>query len=235
MNEAIICEDCGFNWSEVIGDIAESFNGCGKCGAFMPRTKKIIQDYFGLMLIDNRLSGAVRLAMKGETTAAVREATVTLETVVRKKSGLNAIGANLMDQAFSFEYDRKNNLITRLPLIQLNNLSNETKRNEQDGMRLITMGVMRGVRNIFAHSNATSKFYYCLNIITTVDMLIEQILGEYGTIAEDRTNFKIEVPDEHIKHNYGEISSPPGKRITSFYCETCSLAFNVKWEVVISD
>jgi hypothetical protein len=187
------------------------------------------------MLVNKRLSSAARLAMKGETSAAVREATVTLETMVRKKSKLNAIGLNLMNQAFSFEYDPKGNNVIRFPLIQLNNLSTETKRNEQDGMRLLTMGIMRGVRNIFAHSHGTSKFYYCLNIITTIDMLLEQILGEYSTIAEDRTNFRIKIPKKHAGHEYREITRPLSKRISSIYCEICSIAFNAKWEVIISD
>lgn len=236
--QQVICEQCQCNWSELLGEyeeIARSFNVCGKCGAFLPHTKQVVERYFDLMLVNHRLSGAVRLALKGETASAVREATVMLETVVKKKSGLNAIGVNLMDQAFSFDFDRRTNSITRPPLIQLNNLSTESKRNEQDGIRLLTMGVMRGIRNIFAHTKGTSKFYYCLNIITTIDMLIEQIKGEYGTIAEARDTFDIKIPDEHVNHDFREINSSSKKRVSSYFCETCSIAFNAKWEVIIED
>ncbi len=122
------------------------------------------------------------MALKSEPEAAVREAVVTLETTVKEISGLvDLTGADLMAKAFSFKFDSQSNKVTGPPKIQLNDLDSVSKRNEQDGVKFVAMGLMQGVRNIFMHSKGTRKLFYCLQTIMTVDWILKQIDG-WGTI-----------------------------------------------------
>lgn len=238
MAKDIVCEGCAFNYSKRLGarvPVVKTFNACPYCGVFMPWTRRTVSNYFKLLGVARTLPDVAPLVEKSELVAAVRDATITLEELVRRKSGLTARGADLMDQAFRFEYDRATNRIIRMPKIRLNNLQTETKRNEQDGIRLLAMGLMRGVRNIFAHSGGTRKFYYCLNILTTVDLICRQIIGDDGTIAEDRTTFRVMIPKEHRGHTYGELQRYSRGRTANFYCNDCAQNFRARLQVVIHD
>jgi len=58
-----------------------------------------------------------------------------------------------------------------------------SKRNEQAGIQFVAMGLMQGVRNVFMHSKGTEKLFYCIQVITTIDFLLKQIVG-WGAIAK---------------------------------------------------
>ncbi len=88
-----------------------------------------------------------------------------------------------MANAFSFKFDFPNNKVTRIPKIQINDLDSISKRNEQDGVRFVAMGLMQGVRNIFMHSKGTEKLFYCLQTIIIVDWIFKQI-EVWGAIAD---------------------------------------------------
>ena len=81
------------------------------------------------------LSDAVQLIYKSEFESAAREAFVTVENYLKKKSGLDAHGFDLATRALSFEVDKQTCAIKRAPLIAINGLKNESERNEQDGIR----------------------------------------------------------------------------------------------------
>ena len=190
----VICRNCGFNYSKAIPNNSEiflAFNVCAKCGDLLDHSLEKIKEFFKILAIDKHLSDAVRLVYKSELVSAVRESCIKLEEIVREKSGLKLKGADLMAKAFNFEYDKKLDKIITPPLIALNELSTETLRNEQDGIKFMAMGVMRGIRNIYLHTKGSQKIYFCLEILTIIDFLITNIIGKFGTIAEDRSFFKI--------------------------------------------
>jgi hypothetical protein len=203
--------------------------------AALPGTATVVEDYLKLLGISQNLPDATRLGTKSELVAAVRDATVTLEETVRRRSKLSARGADLMDKALSFEYDRATRRLTRRPRIRLNSLKTETKRNEQDGIRLIAMGLMRGARNIFAHSSGSGKFYHCLNIVTVAEWVLRQIVGDGGTVAEDRTMFKLIIPKLHRTHDVEEVRASPSDEVTAVRCRTCNVEFAARWRPVITD
>jgi hypothetical protein len=37
---------------------------------------------------------------------------------------------------------------------------------------------MQGIRNIFMHSTGTRRLYYCVQIISVVDLLLKQVISE---------------------------------------------------------
>lgn len=246
MAKEIVCDSCAVNLSRDLSRklrahprIAKflkldpkTFNVCPFCGAFMPWTRRIVCKYLALSSIARILPNASRLLAKSEVVAAVREATIALEELVRQKSRLKARGADLMDRAFRFEYDRATNRI-HMPGIKLNNLRTEAKRNEQDGIRLLAMGLMRGVRNIFAHSRGTTALFYSLHTVAMVALIYHQIEGSEGTIAEDRTIFKPMIPKEHRGHIYQELYDKRHNRTAHFYCKDCAQHFSARLRLVI--
>ena len=52
-----------------------------------------------------------------------------------------------------------------------------TERNEQEGIKFLAIGLMQGIRNVYMHTRGTEKLYYCVQIITTTDLLLKQVLG----------------------------------------------------------
>ncbi|WP_440105927.1 TIGR02391 family protein [Acidovorax sp. BL-A-41-H1] len=77
---------------------------------------------------------------------AVFEATKGLADRIRKLSGLNSDGAELVNEAFS----------VKAPLICLNSLESETQRSEQKGVANLLIGLFGAVRNPLAHSPKTN-------------------------------------------------------------------------------
>jgi uncharacterized protein (TIGR02391 family) len=163
------------------------FNVCPQCGNLLPETVNYIENYFRIIQLVKPLAEAKVLLLKSKSVAAVREALITLETIVREKSGLkDLMGPDLMAQAFSFKYESRADTITQDPKIKINSLSNLTERNEQEGIKFFAMGLMQGIRNIYMHTKGTEKLYYCLQIITAVDLLLKQILGWESVAASSK-------------------------------------------------
>lgn len=161
-----------------------NFNFCPVCGYLYPKCIEDIRQYFRIIQLSKELEEVGNLILKSEMVAAVREAVIVLETLVKKLSGLNDLtGSDLMAKAFSFKIDPQTKEVTEKPKIPISNLSTVSKRNEQDGTKFIAMGLMQGVRNIFMHSEGTEKLFYCLQVITTIDFLLKQIIG-WGAIAK---------------------------------------------------
>jgi uncharacterized protein (TIGR02391 family) len=159
------------------------FNCCPVCGQLFGETIYYIVNYFKIIQLSEELDKARDLFLKSESVNAVREAVITFENIVRKKSGLNdLIGTDLMAKAFHFKFDPTTKRITERPKIKINNLLSISKRNEQEGIKFISMGVMQGIRNIYIHHKGNERLFYCLHIITLVDLLIKQITG-WGSIA----------------------------------------------------
>lgn len=223
------CKRCNSKWPLPLPPF---FKFCPNCGSFMPKQRAIVESYFRLVGLDRRLPRAFRLAAEADFNSAIRDALVTFEELVRKKAKLSEHGAALVEKAFSFEYDRTTNTINKLPPISLNNLSTESKRNEQDGFRFLAMGFMRGIRNVFAHTDVHASFQYSLELLTMVDAMTAMVQGVSGSIAEDRSYFRIQIPRKHQGHQLREVSSKPREQ-TVFLCETCNCEVVARWKVIV--
>ncbi len=74
---------------------------------------------------------------------------MTVENYLKKKSGFDSHGFDLATKALSFEIDKQTGEIKKPQLIAINDLKNESDRNEQDGIRYMLMGFFQGPRNLY--------------------------------------------------------------------------------------
>lgn len=94
-------------------------------------------------LHDRIVHSAGRRFSSGQFADSVFASFRAVEERVRALSGLDQSGQKLMGNAFS----------GTPPLLALNDLISESDRDEQQGFKLIFMGVMRGIRNPKAHND----------------------------------------------------------------------------------
>jgi uncharacterized protein (TIGR02391 family) len=90
-----------------------------------------------------RVSG--HLFRDGHYKQAALEAYIRVIDEVKRRSGLNLDGDKLMNQAFSFDANRK-------PILRFNNLSDDAECDEQTGFMFLFKGMVMH-RNFKAHSN----------------------------------------------------------------------------------
>ena len=181
------CPECGVKYPPKIARVAHYFNLCPRCGELFSKSKRTIMSYLRLIGAheEEELQPTLRLAEKGELTAAARQALVTLEDHVRGLSGLSGLtGRSLMSKAFSFDWDATKCRVTRPPLLAINDLKTESKRNEQEGILHISMGLMAGARNILAHHSGRVTIGNALNVLTTVAFVLDHI-SSTGTRLSD--------------------------------------------------
>lgn len=108
----------------------QDFSFCPICGSLMPYSLNKIKNFFEVYNIHPSLKHALNLVYKSEFEAAAREAFVILETELRKKSGLDSHGFDLATKALKFEVGSKGGVVTKPPLIAINDLKTESDRNE---------------------------------------------------------------------------------------------------------
>lgn len=180
----IKCKNCKVSFLPklIVGEedkeIECRFNVCPNCGNLLPKTIGYIENYFEIIHLSEDLNKAKTLFLTSELVGAVREAVIKFESIVRKKSGLKELrGSDLMAKAFSFKFDENKKVISEEPKLRVNDLSNVPERNEQEGIKFISMGLMQGVRNIYMHHEGNERLFYCLQIITMVDFLLKHIMG----------------------------------------------------------
>lgn len=123
------------------------------------------------------LSDAVQLIYKSEFESAAREAFVTVENYLKKKSGLDAHGFDLATRALSFEVDKQTCAIKRAPLIAINGLKNESERNEQDGIRYMLMGFFQGPRNLYQDNHIGSGVSNTISVIIEASFFLHLLDG----------------------------------------------------------
>lgn len=108
---------------------------CGKCGSMFPEYKKAIESIFEVYDLHSKLEDAKKLMLKSEYSAACRECFVVLENAIKKESGIKDLhGSELVSKAFSMKVDKSTGTIQQMPLISINDLSDASKINEQDGL-----------------------------------------------------------------------------------------------------
>lgn len=167
---------------------------CPVCGELMPYTQKKIKDFIDVFHVHPQLEKSVELLYKSEFVSAAREAVVTVETVLRSKSGLDSHGESLASNALAFSYDQKTAQITKQPLIAVNKLETDSERNEQKGLMFMLMGFFTGIRNIYQHSHVGSGVS---NSIATIiqasyflDILDGNSITKNGKWIKSKTNYE---------------------------------------------
>ncbi|MGE0464810.1 MAG: TIGR02391 family protein [Vicinamibacterales bacterium] len=99
---------------------------------------------FDFMVSHEELVTASRsLFVDGYYARAVEEGLKALNNKVKRKSGLNDDGAQLMNTAFS----------PRQPILRLNRLKSRSDQDQQLGYMQILAGFMSGIRNPRAHEH----------------------------------------------------------------------------------
>ena len=143
----------------------------------MPYSLKKLKGFFEVYNIHAALSDAVQLIYKSEFESAAREAFVAVENYLKKKSGLDSHGFDLATRALSFEIDKQTGEKKRAPLIAINDLKNESERNEQDGIRYMLMGFFQGPRNLYQHNHIGSGVSNSISVIIEASFFLHLLDG----------------------------------------------------------
>ena len=156
----------------------EDYPFCPMCGSLMSYSLQKIQDFFDVYKLHPALKDVQNLIYKSEFQSAAREAFVTVENTLKNKSGLDSHGFDLATKALSFEIDRRTGEITKAPIIALNELKDESDRNEQDGIRYMLMGFFQGPRNIYQHNHVGSGPSNSISIIIQASFFLDLLDGK---------------------------------------------------------
>lgn len=153
------------------------FTFCPHCGSLMPYSSEKLKRFFDVYNVHPSLETAVKLLLKSEFEAAAREAFVTVEELLKKKSGIDSHGFDLATRSLSFEVDKKTGEITKAPLIAINGLKSESDRNEQDGIRYMLMGFFQGPRNLYQHNHIGSGASNSISIVIEASFFLKLLDG----------------------------------------------------------
>jgi uncharacterized protein (TIGR02391 family) len=123
----------------------------------------MMESFFYRVPTSKALSQAMKQLLKNECEAAVRTALILVEESIRTKTGLDNQGADVVSKAFTYTLDTSGS-VAEAPKIRVNSLLTEAERNEHEGIKLLGMGMMRGMRNIVAHSTAKISPKTCVSI-----------------------------------------------------------------------
>lgn len=102
---------------------------------------------------------------------------MVVESYLRKKAGLDSHGFDLATKALSFEVDKQTGEIKRYSLIAINDLKNESERNEQDGIRYMLMGFFQGPRNLYQHNHIGSGVSNSISVIIEASFFLHLLDG----------------------------------------------------------
>ena len=149
---------------------------CPHCGNMMPDYRQYITGIFKVYDLNINLNRARELILKSEYESACRECFVILENAIKKESGIGGLhGSELVSKAFSLKYDKATFTVTQPPLIAINDLSNESEINEQDGIMHMLMGFFRGPRNIYQHNKVRMGFNMSFSILIQTSFYLDII------------------------------------------------------------
>ena len=116
---------------------------------------------------------------------AILNAFISLIDYIKEISGLDLDGDDLMNNVFSFNYDKEQRKITKLPIICINELKNRTDRDEQQGFMFLCKGAAAFVRNPKAHKLiAQTDPLHTLEHLAFASMLMRRV--EEGKVKKTR-------------------------------------------------
>lgn len=153
------------------------FAFCPSCGSLMPYSQRKLKEFFDVYHIHSALNDALKLLYKSEFESAAREAFVTVEDYLKKKSGLDSHGFDLATRALSFDIDKKTGELKKAPLIAINDLKSESDKNEQDGIRYMLMGFFQGPRNLYQHNHIGSGVSNSISVIIEASFFLHLLDG----------------------------------------------------------
>jgi len=117
-------------------------------------------------LVPEIASEPLELFRNGHFNESVRKAAERFEAAVQNKTALTEIGQKLMSKVFNLS----------APVIALNDLSSENKKGVQEGYMYLTMGLMRGIRNIFSHGDENQRSpEECYEMLLFINWLFRQL------------------------------------------------------------
>ncbi len=172
---------------------------CPRCGSLMPYSTEKLKRFFDVYKVHQSLKTAVNLLYKSEFEAAAREAFVTVENCLKKKSGLDSHGFDLATRSLSFEIDKKTGELTKAPLIAINDLKSESDKNEQDGIRYMLMGFFQGPRNLYQHNHIGSGVSNSISIVIEASFFLHLLDGHSITKNGKWIETKIDYRDIYRK------------------------------------
>jgi uncharacterized protein (TIGR02391 family) len=107
---------------------------------------------------------------------AILNAFISFIDYVKEISGLDLDGDDLMNNVFSFYYDKEQKKITKYPVICINELKNKTDRDEQQGFMFLCKGAAAFIRNPKAHKLIVQKDpLHTLEYLGFASMLFKQL------------------------------------------------------------
>lgn len=180
---------------------------CPYCGNMMPNYRQYILDIFKVYDLNKKLNHARNLILKSEYESACRDCFVVLENAIKNESGIIGLhGSELVSRAFSFKYDKETLAITQAPLIAINDLSNESEINEQDGIMHMLMGFFRGPRNIYQHNTIRLGFNMSFSILIETSFFLDIIVGKHSLLSKPRwVKTKIKDTTESMYHKMPKL------------------------------
>ncbi|MCJ7744592.1 MAG: TIGR02391 family protein [Dehalococcoidales bacterium] len=121
----------------------------------------------------------------GNYREAILNAFISLIDYVKEKTRLDLDGDDLMNQAFSFNYDKDLGKITKYPIIRLNELKKSSDRGEQQGFMFLYKGAAGAIRNPKAHKIIPqSNPLHTLEYLAFASLLMRTV--EEGAAAKPR-------------------------------------------------
>lgn len=175
------CAECGLEFDSKLRDA----NYCPRCGSLAPHWLAACTGLLTLINRGQKLDEATNLFRKHAYLDSARTATVLLESELRLIGESDKFGSELVKQVLSFDFDRSKNKVTREPIRKINQLSNRTERNEQEGFEQLINGVFKCLRNVVAHEQAPISPINSFTIVALVSLIMDIL--DHGSIREERT------------------------------------------------
>jgi uncharacterized protein (TIGR02391 family) len=115
-------------------------------------TVKLAIQLFDAMQFHPKVAEASRSCfISSNYREAILNAFISFIDYVKEMAKLDLDGDDLMNNVFSFNYDKEQRKITKHPLIRINELKNKTDRDEQLGFMFLCKGAAAFIRNPKAH------------------------------------------------------------------------------------
>jgi len=214
------CLQCGFKM--LYDEDDRTVNFCPNCGHIANDLLDKVAEVFDRFFVNKRFKDATRLYRKREYSHAAKSAVVMVENYLKEKSGDKVDVLDAIADLFSYDYDMKSLQMLREPKIKINSLSSQVERNEQDGIKLIFFGLIKGLRNplIHTHEKITAKRAFLLIMMS--ELLLD--LMDNGSIAITR---KVVPKKVHLVYGdefLGYLRNPEAQIIV-FYTEEIQINF----------
>lgn len=143
----------------------------------MPYSLDKIKGFFDVFDLHPSLERAKKLVYKSEFEAAARESFIAVESSLKKKSGLDLHGSDLVTKALSYESDKNTGEIKKAPLIAINSLNSDSDRNEQRGIMYMLMGFFQGPRNLYQHNHIGSGAGTAISVLVEASFFLQLLDG----------------------------------------------------------